>query len=71
MTEYYNMDSFGADCPLNWEEIAAYLNEAVENMGDGIFDEFGDLTLDGSVRVEALWEAYWAGDLPDAPKAQV
>lgn len=68
MFKMFDMDSFGADCPENWEEIASYLNDAVENMGDEIFDEFGELTLEGRDQVDDLWERYCAGDIEDAPK---
>lgn len=64
MTEYYTMESFGADCPKNWEEIAAYLNNMLdervaEDMDDRDIREIAD----------QLWEDYWNGNLADAPAA--
>ena len=60
----FNMDSFGQDCPVNWEEIAAYLNEKIEGI-----DETDSENRDA---IDNVWESYWAayhsGELPaDAP----
>lgn len=62
--EYYDMESFGADCPANWEEIAAWLNKLLtkrvtEDMDDRDISEIAD----------QLWEAYWNGNLEGAPAA--
>ncbi len=65
--EYHiTMDSFGQDCPANWEQIAAYLNSIIDSM-DGITDENGELTPDGREQIDTLWEQYCAGDLHGAP----
>ena len=53
------MDSFGDTCPANWEEIADYLNALIDEIPD---DE------DKRDKVDALWEVFCSGDLPDAPK---
>ena len=53
-----NVDSFGSDCPVNWEEIAAYLNAII--MEKGIADDYDE--------TQTLWEQYCNGDLPEAPK---
>ena len=63
---HITMDSFGQECPENWEEIADYLNEIIDSM-DGITDEIGELTPEGREQIDALWEQYCAGELPDAP----
>lgn len=52
------MDSFGADLPTNWAEIAAYLNEIIDREN-----------LDHDEANE-LWERYCNGDIPGAPKAE-
>ena len=69
------MDSFGQDLPENWEEIAAYLNDIIDGYREELTtcsaDEDGIEYFDQEEfdrRREALWEAYWAGELPDAPK---
>lgn len=49
------VDSFGAEIPQNWEEIADFLNHLI----DGGYDS------------RDVWEDYWNGDIPDAPKAIV
>lgn len=72
MLEEYRitMDSFGQDCPTNWEEIADYLNGIIDNLED-ITDDDGELTVDGREKISAIWENYWsdyhAGELKDAP----
>lgn len=64
---HITMDSFGQDCPNNWEEIADYLNSIIDSM-DGITDENGELTLDGREKIDTIWETYCSGDMPEAPK---
>lgn len=66
------MDSFGTNCPTNWEEIADYLNQIIETYitetttmdADGI-----EMVDDDELRerVNALWESYCAGELEGAP----
>lgn len=66
-SEYHiTMDSFGSECPKNWEEIADFLNEIIDNM-DGIIDECGELTRDGREQIDALWERYCSGEIENAP----
>jgi hypothetical protein len=60
------MDSFGQECPANWEEIANYLNNIIDSM-DITDPDTGDITLDGREALVDLWERYCAGDMPDAP----
>ena len=59
MENYITIDSFGAEVPANWEQIAAYLNEIIDRRG---------ISEDHNA-VNELWEAYWAGDLPGSPAA--
>lgn len=57
MKNWITAESFGADIPENWEEIAAYLNAIIEERG--IEDDHNE--------VNDLWESYWQGDFSDAP----
>lgn len=66
------MDSFGSECPNNWEEIAEYLNGIIDTYLDELttIDEDGIEDCDDEElrsRVEALWERYCAGELEGAP----
>lgn len=62
--EYYDMESFGADCPANWEEIASFLNGLLdERVTEGMDDR------DICEIADQLWEDYWNGNLEDAPAA--
>lgn len=60
MENWITAESFGADLPENWEEIADYLNETIRERG--IEDDHNE--------VNELWEAYWNGNLPDAPSTE-
>lgn len=65
---HINMDSFGSDCPANWQEIANYLNECI----DAIIDSYGDdaeYSPDCRDEIANLWERYCNGELKDAPVA--
>lgn len=71
---YYEitMNSFGSECPANWEEIADYLNDIIDGYIDELTttDEDGMETIDEDTlreRVDALWECWCAGDLEGAP----
>ena len=59
MENWITIDSFGAEVPSNWEEIATYLNAIIaeRNIEDNLNE------------VNELWEAYWQGEFPDAPAA--
>lgn len=63
--EYITMESFGQDCPRNWEEIADYLNDIIDGMS--VTDEDGELTTEGREKIANLWERYCAGELEGAP----
>lgn len=52
------VDSFGSNLPRNWEEIADFLNNLIEEKGD-----------DSKLAVEELWEDYCSGRIEDAPEA--
>lgn len=51
------VDSFGSNLPKNWEEIANFLNNLIEEKGD-----------DSKLAVEELWEDYCSGRIEDAPE---
>lgn len=61
---YVTMDSFSADCPKNWEEIANWLNARIDSLAEDLPDE---LTLndvrDLDDAVANLWERYCNGEL--------
>ena len=52
-------DSFGADCPSNWEEIANYLNDIIRS---------ACILFDEEDTAQVVWEAYCNGNYPNAPK---
>lgn len=54
------MDSFGSECPSNWEEIADFLNAIIEERGIENDPE----------ELDQLWEDYCNGDIPGAPEAK-
>lgn len=54
------MDSFGSDCPANWEEIADFLNAII--MARGIEDNHD--------AINELWEEYCNGDVEGVPEAR-
>ena len=54
------MDSFGSECPSNWEEIADFLNALIEERGIENDPE----------ELDQLWEDYCNGDIPGAPEAK-
>lgn len=54
MKKYINAESFGADCPENWEEYAEEINAVINEMyGEDADDE----------TVNEIWDAYWRGDV--------
>ena len=53
MKHYITVDSFGADLPDNWEEIASFLNAIIDERG--IADDIS--------AVNELWDDYWEGRL--------
>ena len=50
----FDGESFGSNCPDNWEEIVDYLNDILES---------------GSDDMEEIWEQYCSGSLAGAPEA--
>ena len=54
------MDSFGSECPSNWEEIADFLNALIEERG----------IENDTEELDQLWEDYCNGDIPGAPEAK-
>ena len=67
MNKHITMDSFGDFCPANWEEIANFLNDRI----DEIVAKYGDgaeYSFDCEVELDRLWEDYCYGNLDGAPK---
>lgn len=60
MDYYITADSFGEYLPVNWREIADFLNAIMDERG--IAEDF-DACCD-------LWEDYCNGEIPDAPDQQ-
>ena len=58
MKQYIAIDSFGADVPANWEEIATYLNQVIDERG----------IADDPDAVNELWEEYWSSDKKPDPR---
>lgn len=64
MDRMITVDSFGSDCPENWEEIAEFLNEIIAaHEPEEDEREENDWHAD-------LWERYCRGEIPGAPEAQ-
>lgn len=68
------MDSFGSICPANWEEIADYLNDKIDEIISGMVeeDEYGLECCNTDylrAKIDALWTACLSGELADAPVA--
>ena len=57
INNYITMDSFGSECPLNWETIADALNEIIDERG----------ILEDNEACNALWTEYCRGELKDVP----
>ena len=74
MKNYHvSMDSFGSECPGNWEEIADYLNAVIDlaleqdpDYFEPGYDDSG-LSAEGHDVVNNIWERFCAGEFPDAP----
>ena len=61
MSEYYiTVDSFGAECPENWEEIAEFLNAIIDERG----------IANDHDAVNDLWEEFCRGELDGAPEVK-
>ena len=64
MERYFTADSFGSECPVNWEEICDALNALAEER-DLLNNPECDPDKDDALR--QIWEDYFNGDLPDIP----
>ncbi len=58
INNYITMDSFGSECPLNWEAIADALNEIIDERG----------ILEDDEACNELWEAFCRGKLENVPE---
>lgn len=50
----FTMDSFGADCPDNWEAVADFLEAALDQYGYDYRDDFEDVRDTANM----LWDAF-------------
>ena len=69
---HYNMESFGSNCPDNWQEICTYLNsklDSVLSMDPDNFDSSNPdgLSDDGREIVAKIWNEYCMEQYHDAP----
>lgn len=60
MMYYVTAESFGPELPSNWEEIAAFINKITDERG----------IAEDHDACNELWEEYWHGAFPDAPKPE-
>lgn len=60
-------DSFGSNCPNNWEEIATALNDKIM---EKIESEKPETFEDAKEIVNAIWEDFCNGEMPDVPAAE-
>lgn len=68
----FNMESFGNDCPVNYDEICQYLNDIVDKWVDDNVDMSSEWwshenEVAFSEAMDTIWEKYWRGEYPDAP----
>lgn len=61
---YFTMDSFGAYCPNNWQEIVDALNDYA--MACGVTGDNTD--IDDRCARDIIWERWCAGDYSIAPE---
>ena len=61
MEKHVTVDSFGPDCPENWEEIADFLNRIIDEH-EPLPDEREEYEWHCD-----LWETYWHGEIPGVP----
>lgn len=61
--DWITHESFGSDCPKNWEEIAEYINDSIRYRLES--DDFNECDL--STIADSFWEAFWQGEFADAP----
>lgn len=57
MKRIFDEDSFGWNCPTNWEEIADFLNETVTALD----------IADDPEAIARLWDDYCMDRIPNAP----
>ena len=64
MKRIFDGDSFWSNCPQNWEEIADFLNDVLEERSNEDMDDRDLKNL-----MEEIWEEYCSGRLDGAPEA--
>lgn len=70
---YITMDSFGEELPTNWEEIAAFLNNIIDDelRQENELPEYGELSPDGREIVDGIWEKFCAGEIEGCPAPEI
>lgn len=58
----FDMDSFGQDCPTNWQEIADALNGFLDELAEDCTDK-----RDLRDEADALWAQYWSFGIYGVP----
>ena len=66
--EHITADSFGDNCPNNWEEIAAYLNKIMDDTADKLGEDAQDWELHDLSN--DLWEKFCAGEIEGCPEPE-
>lgn len=54
MKAYITVDSFGSECPDNWQEIADWLNELL-----AIRVHESDDPREVKMKIDTIWDGYW------------
>lgn len=59
---HITMESFGAECPMNWQEIANFLNDKIDELVEETDSEY-----ELQYRLRRLWDDYCDGKINGAP----
>lgn len=57
----FTEDSFGSECPDNWQEIADYLNDKIARRFDELERDNADAD-EYRYEADSIWENYCAGE---------
>ena len=75
MKNHITVESFGSEVPMNWEEIAAYLNNLIDEKIEASGMDPDPVSGSEEARdlhdlIDSIWNAYWNGEYNDAPAAR-
>ena len=75
MKNHITVESFGSEVPMNWEEIAAYLNTLIDEKIEASGMDPDPVPGSEEARdlhdlIDSVWNAYWNGEYNDAPAAR-